>query len=125
MANYILVDEDDEVTVKPTTVEVQGQDIVVDEDRQQFIGVLGMRGEGKSYIVDTDAERAFLMGYLIMDLHGADNMENAYYVFPSDDPEQRNPIQICLRSGVPDGPGLLEGNIHHQQTVRTRLPDPT
>lgn len=69
-------------------------DIVVDENRQQFIAVLGMRGEGKSYDLDTIAEEAFLKGYTILDLHGADNLENAYYIFPSEDPECKNPIQI-------------------------------
>jgi len=71
-------------------------DLIVDETRQQFIGVLGMRGEGKSYIVDTEAELAFLMGYTILDLHGADNLENAFWIFKSDDPEVKNPIKIPI-----------------------------
>lgn len=71
-------------------------DQVVEENRQQFIGCLAMRGEGKSYLLESYAEEAYLKGYTILDLHGADNLENAFWVFPSEDPECENPIRIPI-----------------------------
>lgn len=69
-------------------------DQVIEEDRQQFVACLAMRGEGKSYLLEGYVERAFLNGYTILDLHGADNLENAFWVFPSEDPKVKNPIRI-------------------------------
>ncbi len=71
-------------------------DLVVDENRQQFIACLAMRGEGKSYLLEYYAMEAFLKGYLILDLHGADNLENAFCIFPSDDPAVKNPMRIPI-----------------------------
>lgn len=71
-------------------------DKVIEEDRQQFIACLAIRGEGKSYLLEGYSEEAFLKGYLILDLHGADNLENAFYIFPNNDPEQKHPIAIPI-----------------------------
>lgn len=71
-------------------------DKVIEEERQQFVGCLAMRGEGKSYLLEGYVEEAFLKGYTILDLHGADNLENAFWVFPSEDPKCKNPIKIPI-----------------------------
>lgn len=80
--------------VRKNTTEIPKKGGVISIEKQNLIGILGVRGAGKSVLLESILERYWDCGYTVLDLWGAPNMENAFWIFARENHKKRIPITI-------------------------------
>jgi len=106
------------------------KDGIIQIFEQNLVGILGVRGAGKSVLLEAILERYNDCGYTVLDLWGAPNMENAFWIFAKKGHKKRIPITIVAPDSLDIDPmQVIRFNdkhlTKHELIKFVKVPNPT